>query len=56
MCKHTHAGVCAGFSAAVDTAERRRGDHRRKRKELEEVERGVGVRRDRQIEGETEKG
>ena len=23
MYKHTHAGVCAGFSAAVDTGERR---------------------------------
>lgn len=23
MYKHTHAGICAGFSAAVDTGERR---------------------------------
>lgn len=28
MYKHTHAGVCAGFSAAVDTGERREEEER----------------------------
>lgn len=52
MYKHTHAGVCAGFSAAVDTGERRGGA-------LEEEKRGGGGgdgggERDRQSEGNGE--
>lgn len=49
MYKHTHAGVCAGFSAAVDTGERR-GSAGGKRKEVE----GGGREKDRQSEGNGE--
>lgn len=50
MYKRAHAGVCAGFSAAVDTGERRSrrgGEHWRKRKEVEGVgARGIGRARE----------
>lgn len=48
MYKHTHAGVCAGFSAAVDTGERRGSTGGRERRWWGDGE------RERQSEGNGE--
>lgn len=47
MYKHTYAGVCAGFSAAVDTGERRGSTGGREK-------RWSGSERDRRSEGNGE--